>query len=210
MTYGELKQRMTDFGFEEATYTSDPMALSEFISSINQARQTIAQYFPVKGRYDFVQDGTETGLHKIDLLNKTETDAEGETVPITFDGTFNSFDSMQMITGGQVYPFGDYTLEEGHIVVLNYALKGSFTIFFDKGVSLITEDTADGADIGIHHEAEHLVPLLASYHAWLDDDIQKATMYYNQFEQERNQIVAKWNERKAKTKARIVGGIKWH
>ena len=48
MTYGELKQRMTDFGFEEATYTSDPMALSEFISSINQARQTISQNIPYK------------------------------------------------------------------------------------------------------------------------------------------------------------------
>jgi len=205
MTYGELKQRMTDFGFEDSTYLADPTAMSEFISSINQARQTISQVFPTKGRYDFVQDGTQTGLHRIDMKNKT--DNEGD---IEFAGTFDSMDSMQMIIDGQVYPFSDYTLEQGYIVVLNYAVIGTFSIFFEKGISLIDLTTPDDFDIEIDQEAEHLVPLLASYHAWLDDDPEKATLYYNEYEQERNILQAKWEERKTKPKARIVGGIRWH
>ena len=210
MTYGELKRRMIDFGFEESDYLSDPMAESEFRSSVNQARQTIAQYFPTIGRYDFAQDGTAVGLHKINLKDKTENNTDGETVSITFDGIYDNFDSMQIIQDGKVNPFGDYTIEQGNIIVLSYAIKGSFTIFFEKGITLIGEDTQDEFDIEIAPEYEHLVPLLASYHAWLDDDIQKATMYYNEYEQERNSLQAKLNEQKNKAKARVVGGIRWH
>lgn len=210
MTFAELRQRMLDFGFEEQEYLSEAITTSEFISSINQARQTIAQYFPQQGRYDFTQDGTGTGLHRIDLQNKTENNAEGEIVPITFNGTFDNFDNMQVIQDGRIYPFSDYTIEQGHIIVINYALAGTFTIFFEKGVSLFTVSTPDEADIEIHPEAEHLVPLLASYHAWLDDDMQKAVLYYNEYEQERDKILTRWQERNAKSKARIVGGIRWH
>jgi len=210
MTFAELRQRMLDFGFEEQEYLSEAITTSEFISSINQARQTIAQYFPQQGRCDFTQDGTGTGLHRIDLQNKTENNAEGETVPITFDGTFDSFNNMQIIQNGNALPFSDYTIEQDHIVVLNYALAGTFTIFFEKGVTLFTVSTPDEADIEIHPEAEHLVPLLASYHAWLDDDMQKAVLYYNEYEQERDKILTRWQERNAKSKARIVGGIRWH
>ena len=210
MTYEELKKRMIDFGFEESAYLTDPMALSEFHSSINQARQTISQSIPLIGRYDFVQDGTATGLHRIDLKAETENDPDGEIVPITLDGSFDKIDSMQIIYNGRPFPFSDYTLEQGHIVVLNYALVGSFTIFYAKGVDLINTSTPDNFDIQIDAEAEHLVPLLASYHAWLDDDIQKATMYYNEYEQELNRILQSRAERQNKVKARIVGGIKWH
>ena len=245
MTFAELRQRMLDFGFEEQEYLSEAITTSEFISSINQARQTIAQYFPQQGRYDFTQDDkfaerqaaaieaideqyhdgiitkeerdaliaeykSKTILHKIDLVAKTENNAEGEIVPITFDGTFDSFDNMQIVQNGNVLPFSDYTIEQDHIVVLNYALAGTFTIFFEKGVSLFTVSTPDETDIEIHPEAEHLVPLLASYHAWLDDDMQKAVLYYNEYEQERDRILTRWQERNAKSKARIVGGIRWH
>ena len=54
------------------------------------------------------------------------------------------------------------------------------------------------------------MPLLASYHAWLDDDMQKAVLYYNEYEQERDRTLTRWQERNAKSKARIVGGIRWH
>ena len=210
MTYEELKKRMIDFGFEESTYLTDPMALSEFHSSINEARQIISQSVPLIGRYDFAQNGTATGLHRIDLKAGTETDPDGEIVPISLDGSFDKIDSMQIIYDGRPFPFSDYTLEQGHIVVLNYALVGSFTIFYAKGIDLIDTDTTDDFDIQIDYEAEHLVPLLASYHAWLDDDIQKATMYYNEYEQELNRILQARAERQNKVKARIVGGIKWH
>ena len=148
--------------------------------------------------------------HRINLKDKTENNASGETVPITFDGVFDNFDKMQVIVDGKVYPFGDYIIEQGYIVVLSYALAGDFTIFFEKGITLIDSNTQDDFDIEIDPEAEHLVPLLASYHAWLDDDMQKAVLYYNEYEQERNNLMQQINERKNQPKARIVGGWKWH
>lgn len=259
MTYEELKKRMIDFGFEESTYLTDPMAISEFQSSINQARQTISQAVPLIGRYDFVQDNeyskrveeerkeydalyqaleeqyrsgeiTEeeykaqkaqldnqwetwlksVRLHKINLRTCKDNAPDGTERTITIDGKFDRMDGVQIVQNGNVIPFSDYTLEQGCIVVLDYALAGSFTIFYAKGIDLIDTDTTDDFDIQIDYEAEHLVPLLAAYHAWLDDDIQKATMYYNEYEQELNRILQARAERQNKVKARVVGGIRWH
>lgn len=51
-----------------------------------------------------------------------------------------------------------------------------------------------------------LVPLLASYHIWLDDDIQKATMYWNEYDDLRQKIMSACL---SNVKAKIVGGIGW-
>ena len=39
--------------------------------------------------------------------------------------------------------------------------------------------------------AHSLVPLLAAYYLWLDDEEQKATMYNNLYEQKLNQLLSK-------------------
>ena len=209
MTYEELKNIMIDFGFEEDDYLQEAMTTSEFRSSVNQARRTITQYVPKIGRYDFTQDGTATGLHRIDLINGTENNPEGEIVPITYDGRYDKMEEMRIIKDGTSYPFNDYTVEQGSIVVLNYALAGNFTIFYAQGIDDITADTPDTFDLQMEYEVEHLVPLLAAYHAWLDDDVQKAVMYYNEYEQLLKDIMERRNAEKAKPKVRIVGGLKW-
>lgn len=210
MTWGELKTIMIDFGFEEESYLIDPMAASEFRSSVNEARRIISQYVPLIGRYDFTQDGTATGLHRINLKTGKENNTEGQEVDIVYDGMFDKMDSFQIIVNGQPFPFSDYTIEQGCIVVLNYAIKGDFTIFYAKSITPVTVSTEDDFDLQMDYEVEHLLPLLASYHAWLDDDIQKATMYYNEYEQEMTKILERRAERNNKVKARIVGGVKWH
>ena len=39
----------------------------------------------------------------------------------------------------------------------------------------------------------YLVPLLAAYFVWLDDDERKATQYYNLYEQESKEILSGTN-----------------
>ena len=53
----------------------------------------------------------------------------------------------------------------------------------------ITIDTEDEHLIDLPEDLLELVPLLASYHVWLDDDLTKATMYYNNFVQKREEIM---------------------
>lgn len=53
----------------------------------------------------------------------------------------------------------------------------------------ITLETEDDHEIDLPEDLLELVPLLAAYHVWLDDDLTKATMYYNNFVQKREEIM---------------------
>ena len=70
----------------------------------------------------------------------------------------------------------------------------------------VTEDTDDEAKMGLADNLQPLIPLLAAHYIWLDDDIQKATMYWNEFDQLKEQIIAVC---RMPRKAQIIGGIGW-
>ena len=52
----------------------------------------------------------------------------------------------------------------------------------------VTEHTEDDARINLPDNIMPLLPLLSAYHIWLDDDITKATMYWNEYDQYKNQL----------------------
>ena len=62
-----------------------------------------------------------------------------------------------------------------------------------KIIREITENTDDsflfGADMGLPDAVLYMIPLLASYYVWLDDDVEKAVYYYNMYDNERNNII---------------------
>lgn len=70
----------------------------------------------------------------------------------------------------------------------------------------VTAETEDDAAIGLARNLQPLIPLLASHYVWLDDDIQKATMYWNEYDQLKDTIIAACNRPR---KAVIEGGIRW-
>ena len=45
---------------------------------------------------------------------------------------------------------------------------------------VITGETEDDFEVTIPEEFEAILPLLVAHYVWLDDDIQKATMYWNE------------------------------
>lgn len=52
----------------------------------------------------------------------------------------------------------------------------------------ITEDTDDDFEIQLPRIVQPLIKLLASHYVWLDDDLTKATYYYNEYDDLMNQI----------------------
>nr|DAG76593.1 MAG TPA: hypothetical protein [Caudoviricetes sp.] len=52
----------------------------------------------------------------------------------------------------------------------------------------ITEDTTDDFVIQLPLIVQPLIKLLASHYVWLDDDLTKATYYYNEYDDLMNQI----------------------
>lgn len=70
----------------------------------------------------------------------------------------------------------------------------------------VSADTDDSYDIVLPDNILMLLPLLASHFVWLDDDITKATMYWNEYDQLKDLLVATC---KLPKKARIEDGIRW-
>ena len=70
----------------------------------------------------------------------------------------------------------------------------------------ITTSSDPTTKINIADNLAPLIPLLAAHYIWLDDDITKATMYWNEYDQLKDQIIAVCRQPR---KARIEGGIRW-
>ena len=52
-----------------------------------------------------------------------------------------------------------------------------------------------------------LIPLLAAHYIWLDDDVTKATLYWNEYDQLKDQIIMVCRQPRS---AKIEGGIRWY
>jgi hypothetical protein len=139
ITYKELKDRLTDLGFEE-----DDVVESDYkriyINSFNRAGEIL---------YGSVMLGME------DYIRKTEEIGDEEDMPT---------------------------------------------------IMKIDEDTLDDDYINVPDVLVPLYTLLAAHYAWLDDDLTKATIYWNEYDDLKNQIMANANRPR---KATITGGIRF-
>lgn len=68
----------------------------------------------------------------------------------------------------------------------------------------INEQTEDDYRISLADNLTFLVALLAAHYVWLDDDITKATMYWNEFDQLKQEII---DIGRTPRNAQIVGGV---
>ena len=73
-----------------------------------------------------------------------------------------------------------------------------------KRITKIDEETTDDDDIYCPDIVLPLLPLLAAYFAWLDDDQAKAYGYYNVYDDTKNSILM---VAKRPRKATIIGGF---
>lgn len=130
----------------------------------------------------------------------------------TITGSFERIEKIERLLNDDINDFADYDLLQGYKVAMKPTTQGTVIVSYVRKLDNITPDTPDDFDIQMDYEVEHLVPLLAGHYAWLDDDIQKATMYYNEYEQELARVTQRIQEREQNQKQRmkIVGGFKWH
>ena len=73
-----------------------------------------------------------------------------------------------------------------------------------KKITKITEDTEDDDIIDVPYILVPLYTLLAAHYAWLDDDVVKATLYYNQYDSLKNEIITNASRPR---RAEIIGGF---
>lgn len=83
----------------------------------------------------------------------------------------------------------NFEIEQRKILVLNGFEKCEYTVFYKKAFTPVTNETDESFEIELDSDVCVLLPLLASYYVWLDDDERKATMYYNNYESLRNAVI---------------------
>ena len=170
MNYGELKQQIRDLAFEEDEQMEEYETI--VINAINRSLSTIEQEVaPIRKYIEIEQDGTDE-------------EYQFYVMPSLTGGKFLDFDDnpVRIDDGDEYVPFGDFDIETGDTIVMDGAEEGTFRIFYKSAHTPYTADTADTVELPIPLRAHHLVPLLCAYYVWLDDDQQKAIMYYNQYE----------------------------
>lgn len=70
-------------------------------------------------------------------------------------------------------------------------------------ITPFTAETADDFELEMPKLVHKLVPYLAAYHVWLDDDERKAIYYYNMYQDMKDELIGEYTRA---MKATIVGG----
>lgn len=194
MNYGELKAQIRDLGFAEDAEIDEfdevvPNAINRAITEINLI------VAPNVGTYKFEQDGTESDLLYYDMEELTADE----------DGTvrFLEFTDTPVMVGPAVYKqYNDFEIENDKVIIMNGSVDGSFKVFYKRAHTPFTLDSEDSAPIELPLKVHHLVPLLASYYIWMEDENAKAVSYYNQYER----LVQEIKAGAEKPRARIMSG----
>ena len=183
MNYGEIKQNIISLGFAEESDYEEFEELGYTYDCINRAISFLGNQFPYLAKYEFEIDESDTGILYIDMTDRKGFLELAET-PVMFEAD-----------GHEIFrKFGDYQIEMGHTIVIKADdYVGSFRIYYSKQCTQVTPDTEDDFIPELPLRVHHLIPLLASYYLWLDDDPAKAAQYYNMYETELTLIMQKEN-----------------
>ena len=116
---------------------------------------------------------------------------------------FLEFADTPVMVGPTVYKqYNDFEIENDKVLIMDGSVKGSFKVFYKRAHTPFTLDSEDSAPIELPLKVHHLVPLLASYYIWMEDENAKAVAYYNQYER----LVQEIKMGAEKPRARIMSG----
>lgn len=197
MNYGELRQNLISKGFAEESDLEEFDELGYTYNAINQAVNEINDVFPIEAEFNFDIDETDTGILKIDMADRAGFIALAET-PVWYEKD-----------GEEIWrTFTEYDVKkERELYIKADDYEGSFRIYYFKLPTQITKDTPENFEFELPLVAHNLIPLLASYYLWLDDDERKAIMYKNDYEEARNVALQRKNQPRADVKPPKWGDI---
>lgn len=84
----------------------------------------------------------------------------------------------------------DFRVEGRHVLVLDGTKHAEYTVFYKKNFLPVTKATPDTTELELDYDKEHLLPLLAAWYVWADDDPSKAAKCRNDYEDYVSQLLA--------------------
>lgn len=208
MTYQELIAHIRDLGFSDDDEVTEfgELVFNAINRSISEIETTMSVETPNMGVYEFTLTNLDTGTIYIDMSDDIPGETEGETVPtyfVDFADTPMMYKWRQFDSDGNPYDpdvgaqffskFTDYEIMNHNTIILNASdYSGDFKVMYKKAHTKFTGAEEElPLDLPIPLKAHHLVPLLASYYVWLEDEPTKAAQYYNLYEQRMTELQQK-------------------
>lgn len=193
MNYGELKQELVNFGFSDMEELDEfaevvPYAINRAITEIN------LNVCPIVGIYEIEQDGTEDALLYYDIEELTK---DGDTIK------FLEFADTPVMVGTTYFKrFNNFEIENEKVLVMDGSIKGNFRVYYKKAHTPFELADDDEKEIELPLKAHYLVPLLAAYYVWIEDEKALAVDYYNQYER----LAAELKAGRSKVRGTILSG----
>lgn len=198
MNYGQLKHKLISLGFAETGDLTEYEDLGYLYDAINQAVDEIALKFPCHSYYSFSIDDDEEDYIYIDMTSAAKGFLMFGDTPVRYEK-----DGTEMFRR-----FSDFEIENDFTVVINPRNNaGEYRIYYEKKCTDITKDTPDTFEFEIPLVAHVLIPLLAAYYLWLDDEKEKATTYQNLYDSLLSDIERKKNKPKASVEPNKEWGV---
>lgn len=197
MTYQELINEIRDLGFSDDSEIEEFAEAGLLFSAINRAITRInLELYPIIEKYEFDISDDDTGYLYITMTDIDDLFLDFADMPVLFEKDGANFYTK----------FGDYEIESDNTLVINADKnKGSFRVFYKVAHDTFTGKTSQlKEDLPLQLKVHHLVPLLASYYVWNEDEPTKAAQYLNLFEAEKAEL--KEHALARKFKVRVVSG----
>ena len=194
MNYGELKTNIKALAFEEPDTMQEYEEMDIIPTAINRAITILADtVLPIVKSYEISLDGDDTDYLFFDMSMLVKDFLAFDAHPVRIDD-------------GNVYKvFGDYTIEGNDTLVIPGNVSGTVKIFYKAShTPYVSGGEMDEVELPLKRRIHHLVPLLAAYYVWLDDDPTKAAQYYNQYETASAAVINAENAPRARI---LEGGI---
>lgn len=199
MTYQELINEIRDLGFSDDSEIEEFAEAGLLYSAINRAITRInLELYPIIEKYEFDISDDDTGYLYITMTDIDDLFLDFADTPVLFERDGADFYTK----------FADYEIEADNTLVINADKnKGSFRVFYKVAHDTFTGKTAQlKEDLPLQLKVHHLVPLLASYYVWNEDEPTKAAQYLNLFESEKAELKEQALARKFKVRV-VSGGL---
>lgn len=173
LTLGALKNEIMNLAFEEKQSITEYNDI--IINAINRAISIITtEVRPILDSYIVSSSDPAKSVNSFNFRELTKQ--EGEV-------TFVGFAEVP------IYDDVRYVVHNNDTIVIMNSNPFEYEVFYKKAFERVKSETGDAFVIRIDSDVEILLPLLASYYIWLDDDERKAVMYYNDYENRKNGII---------------------
>lgn len=185
MNYGQIKENLISLGFADENDYAEYEQLGYTINAINRAIRAIEKEFPYYSSYE---EEITDGIVSINMADETDDFLGFAKRPVTFIENDNGSVTVKVVQNFELD-------EDGLTIIIDGSKRdGRYKIKYMAKCSDIDENTSDNFVTELPLKTHHLIPLLAAYYLWLDDDAAKAAQYYNMYETELSTLLQKSNE----------------